>query len=283
MRVFDLFSRRRRAPGAVPADQVIGLLRFSYPTLDGFQSGPATLAERVAYLYDPARLDERFRLLEGLTLPSIRAQQDGDFTLVIVTGSDLPRPHRDRLHDLTADLPQVVIQSHDPGPHRPTMKAAINAVRRPGRYSLQFRNDDDDAIGTGFVAGLRATFRQATPFFRAHRHVAVDYTCGYNVLASARGLQAEAQQSQYLGVAFGVVFRPDVALSVMNFAHHDIWRHMPTLTRNEPDMWLRSGNDHNDSRVRHNPAMPLLTAEGEAHFQRAFGISAERVRAIYAR
>ena len=284
MRLTRFFRRRLlalRPPG--PQAQVIGLCRFSYPATGGFQAGPQTLAERAAYLYDPDRLDERFRLFEALTLPSIRAQSDPDFTLLIVIGTDLPPARQAQLRDLTADVPQVVIQAHPQGEHRPVLKAAINSVRRPGCFSIQFRNDDDDAIGVGFVAGLRQTLRESLPLFRAHRHVAVDFTRGWNVLASDRGIQAEPVQRLFLGVAFGIVFRPDVALSVMNFTHHEVWKHMPTLSRTEPDMFLRGGNDHNDSGTRHSPALPLLTVEQEAHFQRAFGVSAARVRAIYGR
>ena len=278
------FFRRRVAPSpAGQPSQVIGLCRFSFPATAGFQAGPQTLAERAAYLYDPARLDERFRLFEAFTLPSIRAQSDPDFTFLIVVGTDLPPARLAQLRDLTADMPQVVIQAHAPGEHRPVMKAAINSVRRKGCYSIQFRNDDDDAVGVEFVATLRRTLQEAAPLFQAHRHVVVDFTRGWNVLASAHGIQAEPVQRLFLGVAYGIIFRPDVALSVMNFGHHDAWKHMPTITRTEADMFLRGGNDHNDSGTRHSAALPLLTADQERLFQRAFGVNAAQVRAIYAR
>lgn len=282
MRLFKLFPRPSRQGPAPVQTQVIGLCRFSYPTLDGFQSGPATLPERVAYLYDPARLYERFRLFESFTLPSIRAQSDADFTFLIVHGSDLPRAQRDRLHELVAGIPQVVVQAHDPGPHRPVMKAAINSVRRPGCFSIQFRQDDDDAIGAGFVASLRKTVQDALPLFQANRHVSVSQTRGWNACASALGIHAVQVQRIYPAVAFAIVFRPDVQLSVMNFAHHDIWKHMPTLTLSDPDMLVRGGNAHNDSGTQIGTDLPLLTPDQEALFQRAFGINAAQVRALYA-
>lgn len=282
MRLFNLLPRRSRPVSPSVATQVIGLCRFSYPTLDGFQSGPATLPERIAYLHDPVRLDERFRLFEAFTLPSIRAQTDADFTFLIVHGSDLPKAQRDRLHDLVAGIPQVVVQAHEPGPHRPVMKGAINSVRRPGCYSIQFRNDDDDAVGTGFVASLRKVVQNALPLFQANRHVSVSQTRGWNACASALGIHAAPVQRIYPAVAFAIVFRPEVQLSVMNFAHHDIWKHMPTLTLADPDMLVRGGNAHNDSGTQIGTDLPLLTPDQEALFQRAFGISAAQVRALYA-
>ena len=58
--------------------QVIGLCRFSYPGEGGFQVAHASLEKRIAYLYAPERLEERFRFLECFNLPSIRAQLDPD-------------------------------------------------------------------------------------------------------------------------------------------------------------------------------------------------------------
>ena len=78
--------------------QVIGLCRFSYPALGGFQIDHETVEERIAYLYAEERMEERFRLFETVALPSLRQQTDPEFDLIIVIGDSLPRQHRDRLH-----------------------------------------------------------------------------------------------------------------------------------------------------------------------------------------
>ena len=70
--------------------QVIGLCRFSYPAIGGFQVEHETLEERITYLYDPNRLQERFRLLETIALPCLRHQTDQNFDLIIVVGDSLP-------------------------------------------------------------------------------------------------------------------------------------------------------------------------------------------------
>jgi hypothetical protein len=41
--------------------EVIGLCRFSYPAIGGFQVEHETLEERIAFLYADKRLEERFR------------------------------------------------------------------------------------------------------------------------------------------------------------------------------------------------------------------------------
>ncbi|WP_236640739.1 glycosyltransferase, partial [Sulfitobacter sp. HI0023] len=86
--------------------QAIGLCRFSYPAIGGFQVGHESMADRIAYLYAEERLEERFRLFETVALPCLRAQTDPDFELIVVIGDSLPAPARARLEALLEDLPQ---------------------------------------------------------------------------------------------------------------------------------------------------------------------------------
>ncbi|WP_417599464.1 glycosyltransferase [Pararhodobacter oceanensis] len=277
------FRRRFTARRAAAKAQVIGICRFSYNALGGFKREHESPEARAAYLYAPARLDERFRLFEAITLPSVRAQTDKDFTFLIVISEDFPPERRAQLEALTADIPQVVIQAHPPGNHRAVMKQAINSVRRRGCYSVQFRLDDDDAINRRFVAETRKTLRQHYPLFRASRHVVLDYTRGFNVRAGAEGLAAEPANQLHLGVAYAIIFRSDVSLSVMNFTHHTAWQHMPTISKTDKNMWLRGVNDHNDSGDRIGLETVSLTSAQEAEFARDFGINAEQLRAIWRR
>ena len=126
--------------------QVIGLCRFSYPAIGGFQIEHASLEERIAYLYAEDRLEERFQLMETVALPCLREQTDQDFELIIVIGDSLPKQHRERLQDITADIPQVRIHSEPPRNQRQVMKEILNKARRdPDAPCLPFRHDDHDA------------------------------------------------------------------------------------------------------------------------------------------
>lgn len=82
--------------------QVIGLCRFLYPALGGFQREHETIEQRKAFLYDEARLKHRLRLFQAFNLPSILALTDMDFQYLILIGDDLPVWARSRLDDLTA-------------------------------------------------------------------------------------------------------------------------------------------------------------------------------------
>ena len=83
--------------------QVIGLCRFSYPAIGGFQVMHDTTEDRRRFLYDPVRLEQRFHLFETLALPGLRHQTDERFQFLIVVGECLPEPALHRLRDITQD------------------------------------------------------------------------------------------------------------------------------------------------------------------------------------
>ena len=261
--------------------QAIGICRFSYPGEGGFQVDHPTLQDRQDYLYAPARMAERFATFETMTLPPLRAQTDDDFTLLVVIGDSLPPAHRDRLEALLADMPQAVIRAYPPGPHRKVMQQAINSVRRPSdQPCLQFRMDDDDAVACNYIEKLRAAARDLAPFAARHRHIAIDFNQGFIARPGPDGLAACETTTPYTTAALALMFRPDVPLSVMNFAHMKLPQKMPTVTLTGEPMLVRGHNDHNDSRqvgrVK-KVALKPLDAEGRALFRRVFNIDEDAV------
>lgn len=265
--------------------QVIGLCRFSYPGYGGFQVGHDTLQERIAYLYAPARMEQRFRTFEALTLPPLRAQTDTDFTFLIITGDTLPHPYRDRLKDLVADIPQAMVVARPPERHRPAMQAAINSVRRFDQEPcLQFRMDDDDAVAINYVQQLREVAQDVRTFAKNHDHIAIDFNQGFIAHADSSGIKAVPTQVPYTTAALALMFQPQVRRSVMNFAHAKVGRNMPTITMSGSDMLIRGHNDYNDSRqkpgIKPIQLSPLDLA-GEAHFEQVFNINSDNVRRIF--
>ena len=266
--------------------QVIGICRFSYPAKGGFQVAFPTIAEQIAYLYAPERMEERFRQFETLTLPSLKGQTDPDFQLAVVIGESLPQPHRDRLMALLADLPQVALIERPPGLHRTVMQDAINSLRvNDGAPSIQFRLDDDDGVARTFVARLREAAQDARAVMRKYRSVAIDFNRGYLVRPTAEGILAKPTVTPYQAAGLGIVFRPRAKLTVMNFAHAKLAQKMPTLTFTDSDMLLRGHSAHNDSRQKPSvkpEKLTLLDADGEAHLRTVFNVDADHVRSVYA-
>lgn len=274
--------REKRSNALARKPQVIGLCRFSYPAIGGFQIAHADAAERARHLYDPARLEARFRFFECVTLPCLHAQTDPDFTFLVVIGDDLPLRARERLFALLSELPQAVIQAHAPGPHRKVMQQAINRARGDSaRPCLQFRLDDDDAVNLRFVERLREVAGDAHALAAQHRLLAIDFNHGHLLRPAAEGLRAAAVKRAYWAPALAMLAHPGERLTVMNFNHARIWQHMPTLTLNDPDMFVRGVSPMNDSGFHGDAPLALLDATGEALFRQAFGICADQVRAGY--
>jgi hypothetical protein len=137
-------------------NQIVGLIRFSLVTTGSFYPGFDTVEAMSAFLFDPARLERRFRLFEALCLPCLKRQTDQDFTCVILTAADLPRPWADRLADLLAGCPWARIVPVAPMNHYKAVRTAFDTVEAEGfTHRTTFRLDDDDAVDPAHIARLR--------------------------------------------------------------------------------------------------------------------------------
>jgi hypothetical protein len=135
--------------------QIAILIRFSYPARNGFKAGGGD--GDAARLYDPVRLDRRFAMFQALTLPSLLAQTDPDFTCIFLIGQAMPEAARDRLAALVAPLRHAVIHAEPPRFHYPATQLAFDAGLDPDAQRLvSVRLDDDDALALDYVAALRA-------------------------------------------------------------------------------------------------------------------------------
>lgn len=265
--------------------QVIGLCRFSYPAIGGFQVDFDDFQEKLDYLYAPARMEERFATFETITLPPLRAQTDPLFTLVVVIGDSLPAPYRDRLEALLADMPQAVIQTHPPAQHRPIMKKVINSVRfDDGLPCLQFRMDDDDAVAVDFVERLRQVAGDVKKLAAREDLLAIDFNRGYIIRPGADGVAALETTVPFQTAGLALMVSPNSRQTIMNFAHHKLGERMTCITITDRPMLLRGHNDYNDS--RQGPAakphkLVLMDSEGEAVLADRFNIDADAVRAAF--
>lgn len=240
--------------------QVLGLCRFSVPGLGAFQSAPSDLTARRAMLYAPARLAQRFLWFEHVLLPSIRHQTDPDFTLVVLLGEDFPEPWRARMAALVADVPQVVLDYAPPGDHRQVCHAAIRRHIDPAASAvMQFRLDDDDAVAIDFVARLRAELPVVWPLFARAGYVGLDFCKGVVLSDDGQAPVVTLRRALYWTPAMAVLTKPDSAKHILDFPHHIVWRHMPTVTYPDEVMFLRGAHGGNDCAIepdRRSPSLP---------------------------
>lgn len=267
--------------------QTIGICRFSYQGKGGFKLGIDDGPALAAYLYDDARMEERFRLFEAITLPCITAQTDPDFTFLIITGLWFPEPLLERLKALTTHIPQCVIKQYPPRPHRKIMAKAINDWRGPpDAQSLQFRLDDDDAMALNFVEKFKQTARDLSAFTAQHDAVAVDFNQGYVFTAGSDGIKLWPYRYPYSAIALGMIVRSGSDETIMSHGHQNLWKTMPTVTLTGEDMMMRGHNDFNDSRTAGKgntfDYQPLDAAKA-AYIRATFGVDEAHVRDVFSR
>lgn len=229
--------------------QVLGICRFSFLVEGGFQVTHDTLDDRRRLLYDTDRLTLRFVWFERVCLPAWAKQTDPDFKLVILTGKDFPQPFLDRLRDVTAAIPQIVIEQEGPGTHRDVCRAVIHRHIDPAATVVaQFRHDDDDAVAVDYVARTRSDFLdKLRPMYRAHPLLSVDYSKGMTLAAIDGKVQILPQMSYNLGVALTIYMRPGHRLSVLDYGHHRLAAKMPGVYFQDSVMFVRGKHGTNDS------------------------------------
>lgn len=272
---------------APPHLPVIGLCRFSYPAQGGFQVEHDTLETRRAYLYAPARLEERFRLFTHLCLPGIAGQTDPDFIFGIVVDEGLPEDALARLLDLVEHVPHCVVLPTAPWQnHREVMQGALNGLRGgTDTPCLQFRHDDDDAVNIHFVARLREMADDCPGLLARHRMVGFDFNTGLQGRFDCDSIALRRDVYPQLGVALGLYVRGGERRGIFNFSHNKLARNIPVLSRPDPDMWLRGYNDFNDSRTGKHVTRERLSPATEddlAMLRAAFAIDPDALCRAFA-
>ena len=151
-----LFKRQRDSSASVP---IIGVVRFSVLMEEPAEfrvSKRTTFEERRTELFDPARLEDRFRIFEAVTLASALAQTDSDWTMLVIGSSEMPEPFRTRLRDLLAPHANVALAEMAPEQSLPDfVRTEIDRLHTGAARRAVFRLDDDDGLSRRFVAHLR--------------------------------------------------------------------------------------------------------------------------------
>lgn len=229
--------------------QVFGLCRWSYLCPGGFQISHDDMDERRAYLYDPERLRRRWFWFRNVVLPGYLAQTDPDFTLLLMTGPDLPEPYMARLQNVARRVPQVRLELVEPmRRHRlACWTAAAPHIDRGADYVAHYRQDDDDAVAVDFVERVRADAPLLTPLLERYGRASLDYGRGLVVRAHERGIHSEERYIVNATAALLHVVRPTEEVTGVSFVHWKLAGEMPGLTIADRAMYLRLLHHDNDS------------------------------------
>lgn len=229
--------------------QMLGLCRFSYVGLRGFQVIHDDIQTRRAFLYDPDRLERRWQWFSRVAIPGWLAQTDPDFALVIMTGPDLPQPYLSRLQDLCNRVPQLQLALVPPmEKHRDACRAAVLDHIDPTADVIgHFRHDDDDAVALDYIQRSREDFGLVKRLWQANGRLSLDYGRGLMVTAADGRLSITPWLCHNMGVALTIFLPPDAKETALSFNHANLGKWMPGVSINAPVMFIRSIHQDSDS------------------------------------
>ncbi|WP_208349697.1 glycosyltransferase [Pseudaestuariivita rosea] len=229
-------------------NQIVGLIRFSYPSIGGFKQSQDSDEKTRAYLYDPNRLEQRFRLFERLTLPSLIKQTDQDMTVLILTGRDLPHAYSSRLNDLVAGYDWIKIIRYAPRKHYNAIKSAFAEISRDGfTHRTTFRLDDDDAVDMRFIERLRRTCDDLAGHLAVTRPTAISFQHGLYVdYRSTPPNLFSATEKTPLSVGTALLAPVDYTDNIYRRNHRILGQFFNVFSDCDPPSFIRAIHDHND-------------------------------------
>ena len=253
-------------------NQIVALIRFSYPAENGFAASSGSITETEARLYDPARLEARFRLFEGLTLPSLKAQTDRDFTTILLVGKTLPKTARDRLLDVLEPLPGARVIALPSLPHYTATRRAMNMAELPGHTHLTgFRLDDDDALDIRHVARMRERVATLLPLLGLDRPLVTGCNAGWFLKLDPAGNRlTRVVESWPIGIGLALTTPFGHGETIFRRNHRIATQHYNCFTDAETPAFIRTIHHGNDSdayatglseEVGWDEAAPLIAAD----------------------
>ena len=235
------------------------------------------LADLEKKLYAPNRIERRFELFETLTLPSLAAQSDADFRLVVLIGRGLQMRYKNHLRGLAERYPFLRISQQEPaGPLVSTRKAFRRGIEAEAGFVAGFRIDDDDAVAVDYIARTRAVAQTLlregwanaeTPAVIAfHRGIYWDLTAPDQPFY-------DFKEKAPLGLAAAMVTPVDSQVNIFRWNHRHLPAHVRCWTDPGEIMFLRTLHVSNDSDRSMPPgAVPIGRPEAAGLLRDRFGI-----------
>ncbi len=262
-------------------NQIIGVCRFSYVGLGGFRAQRRGPEEAAEILYAPERMHRRFAYFQNICLPSLAAQTDMDFRLVVLIGDMMPLRYRRRLKALVERYPFMHICAlHPSGPLHASRWAFRRGWDEKAKFVTGFRLDDDDAVAIDYIEKTRAVADQLLDIGWATEETpaAICFHRGiYWNMNSETEPFWEFRENQPLGLASAMVTPMDDKANIFRWNHRFLASQVRCWTDPNEIMFVRTLHGHNDSRRSIPPeAVPMRWKTARDLLRDRFGLAPRR-------
>ena len=264
-------------------NQIIGVMRFSYPAKDGFARSLWPEEKLEAHLFDHDRMMMRFRYLEAITLPSLIGQTDKDFKLVILAGQSMQPRFKNRLREIGAQHDFIkCLFFPSMGGAGSSKRAFRRAIDEGTTHVTGFRIDDDDAVACDYIAKTRALADKVIAGGLADRPYAIAFSKGvYWDLNDPDEPFHEFREPQPLGLACAMITTAEMETSIYRYNHRRLCCHVPTYMDPDDFMFMRTLHQTNDSGRKIPPhAVKLPADKGLRLMEKRFSINVPEAMAL---
>ncbi|SHI07323.1 glycosyltransferase [Marivita hallyeonensis] len=273
-------------------EPVIGICRFSfcgngdwaaYANLDSDTDIDLLRLEQAERLYDDARMALRFHLFETFLLPSLQAQKDPNFVLIVLTSDIMPAKHLKRLHKICeADDRLLLVVSDATSVHEALMPEITRLNSGLSRPLVQFRIDDDDCLSEDYVKELRAYMLRLGDVMP----VSYSRSTGLVVTSYAADNATHVYRANLPFNSMGTAIRVHGERTIFSFGHAALLRRFPAVVDNSGMGFLSIKIDGHDSRPINaeehgfkRAHAPLKEADTETILSKWFGFLHEEGQA----
>ena len=235
-------------------EPVIGICRFSfcgngdwaaYSGVDASTDIYLLRLEQAERLYDDARMALRFYLFENFLLPSLQAQKDPNYMLIVLTSDIMPAKHLKKLRTLCdGDDRLHLLVSDETTVHKALMPEITRLNRGLSRPLVQFRIDDDDCLSSTYVQELRSYMLRlgdVTP-------IAYSRSTGLVVTSYEVDGETRLYRARLPFNSMGTAIRVHGERTIFSFGHGALLRRFPAVVDNAGMGFLSIKIDGHDFR-----------------------------------
>lgn len=236
-----------------------------------------------AFLYDEARLERRYRLFEGICLPSLAAQSDSDFAVAFLVSNDLPKTWRKRLDRLLAPHPWAQVIERPAMNHYPAITEAFAEVPGAGyTHRTTFRLDDDDAVGLDYIKTLRSLCDRLRAIPAEDVPIGIAFNKGLYLTYSKQGTEYhKASERTPLSVGTALMAPVGFDKNIYAYNHRALGQFHDTWLDQGEFQFLRTLHQDNKSNPHFSGAKDALPDQRAASIlKRKFGLDKEKLDAL---
>jgi hypothetical protein len=237
-------------PSFVATQEVLIAMRFSYFGNSGWKS---EFSKNPGLLFDEDRLKMRLALLETLPLPSLVAQTDQNFHLMVLCSETMPDWALDTLAEICGELLPAGRFTIAPRPYGFAHRhlTLFMADRYGPGLGIHAVLDDDDALAIDFVATLREVLGGLPPMEVEDDMRFVSFPNGYGLTiedGEVPDYRLYLHRYPYINLGLSMVAATG-GKNLFSIRHRKTPAEYNCRLYRRKTMFIRSVNPVNDSRV----------------------------------